>query len=78
MPSSSTHVVQFVVSVTVVAVISQAAKQMGYLDEGGAAVSITIKGFLTFFSLSLLYFPVSLMLGGVKRRNEFFQRGVAA
>ena len=75
MPSSSTNVVHFVAWVTVVAVISQAAKQTGYLD-GAGAVPLTIKGFLTFFSVSLLYFPVSLMLGGIPHRNKFFQRGV--
>lgn len=71
--TSTSNVIQFLISVTVVAVISQAAKQMGYLRDM-SAVSITIKGFLTFFSLSLVYFPVSLMLGGIPYRNKFFER----
>lgn len=71
--SRSSNVVQFVISVTVVAIISQAAKYMGFLDNS-AVVSMTIKGFLTFFSLMLVYFPVSLMLGGIPNRDRFFHR----
>ena len=71
--ANTSNLVQFVISVAVVAVISQAANSMGYLEAMGA-VSLTIKGFLTFFSLALLYFPVSLMLGGIPYRNKFFAR----
>lgn len=71
--SSASNVLQFVVAVIVVAVISQAAKQVGFFD-GASAVSLAIKGFLTFFCLSLVVFPVTLMLGGISNRNRFFQR----
>lgn len=73
MASTATNVIQFVISVAVVAAISQAAKTQGYLD-GMGAVPLTVKGFLTFFSLALLYFPISLMLGGIPYRNKFFKR----
>lgn len=74
MPSTSSNVLQFIVSVVVVAVISQVAKNMGYLDGSMGATSMAIKGFLVFFSLGLAYFPVSLMLGGIPARNRFFNR----
>lgn len=73
--TTASNVIQFVISVAVVAVISQAAKTMGFLNGGAGAVTLTIKGFLTFFCLALLYFPVSLMLGGIPYRNKFFKRG---
>lgn len=71
--SSTKNVIQYVVSVAVVAVLSEAAKRMGYL-QGSTAVPMVIKGFLTFFTVALIYFPVSLMLGGIPYRNKFFQR----
>ena len=74
MTSTAQNVVQFVISVGVVAVISQVVKAQGVFDGGGTVV-LTIKGFLTFFSLALLYFPISLMLGGIPYRNRFFKRG---
>jgi hypothetical protein len=74
MTSTAQNVVQFVISVGVIAVISQVVKAQGVFDGGGTVV-LTIKGFLTFFSLALLYFPISLMLGGIPYRNRFFKRG---
>ena len=71
--SASSNFVKFAISVMVVAVISQLAVNYQLLKMGGA-VSMTIKGFLTFFAGALLYFPISLMLGGMEKRNEFFQR----
>lgn len=71
--TTASNVIQFVISVAVVAAISQAAKNMGYMS-GAGAVPLAIKGFLTFFCLALLYFPVSLMLGGIPYRNKFFKR----
>ena len=71
--SKSNNVVQFVMSVTVVAVMSHAAKEIGLL-RGAGSLAMVIKGFLTFFCSALLYFPVSLMLGGIAYRNRFFER----
>ena len=72
--SSVHNFLTFTVSVVVVAVISRVAKMSKILESDDVAVSMTIKGFLMFFALSLIYFPVSLMLGGVQNRNKFFQR----
>jgi hypothetical protein len=67
---------QFIISVVVVAVMSKAAKETGFLNNNsqGDSVSLTIKGFLTFFSLALAYFPATLMLSGIEYRNKFFKR----
>tara|TARA_Y100001958_G_C20668600_1_gene188899 strand:+ start:215 stop:451 length:237 start_codon:yes stop_codon:yes gene_type:complete len=71
--SSTSYTTQYVMSVMGVAVLSQVVVSMKLLQTSASNKQL-IRGFLTFFSVSLCYFPVSLMLGGVRYRNKFFQR----
>ena len=73
MTATSSPLVQFVGSVMAVAVISRVLTQLkvGATSEMNQQL---IRGFLTFFAVSLCYFPISLMLGGIKTRNRFFGR----
>ena len=73
MVDAAQNVMQYVVAVVAVAVISRVVNQYKIL-QGTNQQKNLIRGFLTFFAVSLCYFPVSLMMGGISYRNEFFNR----
>lgn len=67
------NTMQYVISVMVIAVISKLVNNYG-LQKGSGTQAMLIKGFLTFFAVAMCYFPVSLMLGGMRTRDKFFRR----
>lgn len=73
MATASDNVMQYVVAVLVVAIISKVVTKYKQL-QGDQTQRNLIRGFLTFFSVSLCWFPISLMLGGIAYRNKFFKR----
>ena len=71
--STTTPLVQYIGSVMAVAVISKIVTQYE-IGKGSKMNEELIRGFLTFFAVSLCAFPVTLMLGGIQNRNRFFRR----
>ena len=67
------NIVQFVICVAVVTGISQAMKTTGFIDNIGMPYMV-VKGMLAFFSMYMVYYPISLMLGGISVRDRFFDR----
>lgn len=67
------NTMQYVISVMAIAVISKVVNNYGW-QKGSGSQAMLIRGFLTFFAVAMCYFPVSLMLGGMRMRDKFFQR----
>ena len=71
------HATEYVGTVMAVAVLSHVLAVNTTIEKHKKSGTTTlIKAFLTFFIVSLCYFPISLMLGGARYRERFFRGGV--
>lgn len=71
--SQQSPLLQYITAVMVVSGLAVLMKSYKNFDLKGQTVNVA-KGIITFMSVSLLFFPCSLMLGGIRARNKFFQR----